>query len=729
VGGIATLRLIAAAGLLLAAAVSGAAAQQPAAPASDAAAPAGGGDVPILFRADRVDHDRELGIVIATGHVEMTQGKRVLLADTVSYNQRRDLVTATGNVSMLEPSGDVIFADHVELTGDFREGIIENIRVLLADDSRLAAAGGRRSGGNIMDMRKAVYTPCRTCVKRSSGTPIWQIKAVKVVHNQEEKIIEYTDAFMEFFGVPVAYTPYLSHPDPTVKRKSGLLTPRYGVDSEFGALVEVPYYWNIAPDKDATFRPIITGNEGVALAAEYRQRFADGTMVLQGSGTYASKADGTEGARGHFYADADYELNETWRTGAKVRYASDDTYLQRYKFDGTDTLENRLFVEGFRRRNYSSLESYYWRGLRSSDDSSTTPIVVPLANYSFVGEPGAGGGRWEMDANMLVLTRTGGTDSRRLSVRSGWRRPHISDGGHVYTLWGNVQTDAYLVDEVAEPGKAASDTYDGFAGRVFPRIGADWRFPFARQGHKHTQVLEPIAGIALSPNGGNSGRIPNEDSQDFDFDDTNLLSENSFTGRDRVEGGQRVYYGMRVGLYGASGGSSSVFIGQSYRLRTDDTFEAGSGLEDNLSDIVGRVKIRPGKWVELDYRFRLDTKNFSAHRNEVTFSVGVDALRLSGNYLFIDDGTATDEFSAREEINATLASYITQEWRVSAGTRHNLETGRTLSHSFELAYVCDCLTATLQFTRTFTEDRDVRPSDTILLRLEFKNLGQVETRN
>ena len=199
---------------------------------------------PVLFRADRVNHDRELGIVVATGNVEMTHGGRVLLADTVSYNQRRNLVTATGNVSLLEPTGDVLFADHVELTDDFRDGIIENLRVLMSDDARIAAVGGRRTGGNITEMRNAVYSPCRTCAGRTTGTPIWQIKAVKIVHNQKEQIVEYNDAFMEFFGVPVAYTPYLSHPDPTVKRKSGILAPSYGGDSELGVTLQVPYYLN-----------------------------------------------------------------------------------------------------------------------------------------------------------------------------------------------------------------------------------------------------------------------------------------------------------------------------------------------------------------------------------------------------------------------------------------------------------------------------------------------------
>ncbi|MPY69971.1 MAG: LPS assembly protein LptD [Alphaproteobacteria bacterium] len=682
---------------------------------------------PVLFRADRVNHDRELGIVVATGNVEMTHGDRTLLADTVSYNQRRNLVTATGHVSLLEPTGDVLFADHVELTDDFKDGIIENLRVLMSDDARIAAVGGRRTGGNITEMRNAVYSPCRTCAGRTTGTPIWQIKAVKIVHNQKEQIVEYNDAFMEFFGVPVAYTPYLSHPDPTVKRKSGVLAPSYGGDSELGVTLQVPYYLNIAPDKDATLRPTITTNEGLVMAGEYRQRFTDGKLKLDASGTHGSKNGGEDGFRGHFFGDADFDLNNTWRTGGQVRLASDDTYLQRYDIDSTDVLENRLFVEGFRGRSYAQVEGYHWRGLRQNDDPSTTPVVAPLANFNFLGEPGDGGGRWEMDANMLVLTRTGGTDSRRLSLTSGWRLPHIARSGEVYSLWATLQSDAYLVDDVQEPGKATGDTSSGLAGRLFPRIGMDWRYPFASHSARYTQVVEPVVGVALSPNGGNPDDIPNEDSQDFEFDDTNLLSANRFTGLDRVEGGQRLYYGMRFGVYGGAGGASSVFVGQSYRPRTDDTFAEGSGLSDHFSDIVGSVQIKPLNLVDLDYRFRLDKDDLTPRRNEVQFSIGPPALRVTGNYLFVDQGTVDREFGTRSEISGMISSQITRDWRFAVFTRRDLEDDSTLNHGFQLTYLCDCFTAHLSFVRTFTQDRDVRPSDTILLRLVFKNLGEVET--
>ena len=115
---------------------------------------------PVLFKADQVQYDRDLGVVVARGHVEFTQGDYILRADTVSYNQGADLVTATGNVSLLQPSGDVVFADHVELTGDLKDGIASNLRMRTIDDSRFAAVGGRMSDGDVPEMRKAAHSAC-----------------------------------------------------------------------------------------------------------------------------------------------------------------------------------------------------------------------------------------------------------------------------------------------------------------------------------------------------------------------------------------------------------------------------------------------------------------------------------------------------------------------------------------------------------------------------------------
>ncbi len=246
---------------------------------------------PILFTADQLTHDRELGITTATGNVEIIREDRTLIADTVTYNAPRDFVTASGNISLVEPSGDVLFADYMELTGDLKTGAIENFRAILSDGTRIAAASGNRTDGNRTEMRKGVYSPCYLCPDNPREPPIWQIKAVKVVHDQEDQTVEFQNAWLELAGIPVFYTPYLSQPDPTVKRKSGFLPPEFGVSSDLGALLQVPYFWAITPYSDLTIAPAMLSKEGPLLEGEYRHRLTKGDFLFQGSITRDSRPE------------------------------------------------------------------------------------------------------------------------------------------------------------------------------------------------------------------------------------------------------------------------------------------------------------------------------------------------------------------------------------------------------------------------------------------------------
>ena len=253
--------------------------------------------LPVLIQADEMTQDQELGNVVARGKVEITQGERVLFADTVSYNQKTNTVTASGNVILLEPSGDTMFAEYVELTESMRDGVIRQIKVLLADNSRFAANTASRRNGTRTTMRKAVYSPCAVCQDDPEKAPLWQLKANTIVHDKTAQEIRYKDAWMEIYGIPVAYSPYFAHPDPSVDRKSGFLTPSFGSSGNVGAFFQAPYFWVIDDNKDATFAPIFTRDEGVVFAGEYRQRFNRGEIEFSGSLAEADRPDWVSNGR------------------------------------------------------------------------------------------------------------------------------------------------------------------------------------------------------------------------------------------------------------------------------------------------------------------------------------------------------------------------------------------------------------------------------------------------
>ncbi|MGH6883367.1 MAG: LPS-assembly protein LptD, partial [Hypericibacter sp.] len=246
-------------------------------------------DSPVLLTADEVTYDQEQGLVVASGHVEISQNDKVLLADRVAYVEKTQVVTADGNVAIMDQDGNVMFADHMELKNDLKEGAISNIKMLLSDRSRMAANSAQRYAGNYTELHDAVYSPCDLCASDPTRAPLWQIKAVKVTHDQQAHRIEYEDAWMEIYGVPIFYTPYFSHPDPTVKRQSGFLSPSFGMNNNLGFQIQIPYFWVLGPDQDITLSPLITTLQSVDPQIEYRYRLPDGYLQLAGSATIADR--------------------------------------------------------------------------------------------------------------------------------------------------------------------------------------------------------------------------------------------------------------------------------------------------------------------------------------------------------------------------------------------------------------------------------------------------------
>jgi len=706
-----------------------------------AAAPrqhAGDSNTPALFSADEVQYDQDLGLVVAKGHVEISQRDQILLADTVTYNQRTDTVTASGHVTLLQPGGDIVFADYAELHDDMRDGFIRNVRMLLSDRSRLAGNTARRIDGNRTELRRGVYSPCDLCREDPSRAPIWQIKAEEITHDKELQIVEYRDAVMEIDGVPILWSPYFSHPDPSVKRRSGFLAPTFGSSSSLGIHTSLPYYWAISPDSDATFEPMLTTSGGTYFGGEYRQRWGSARVAAAGSITVGSQSqtgvDQTltapaSGVRGHLFANSELDLNEDWRAGLDVQRASDQTYLLRYHLPSpTNFLTSHLYAEDFGERSYGNISSWAWQSLRTGVGDSTEPIVAPVADYIWTSDPDVLGGRLALQGNVLNLLRIQGISTQRLSTGGEWRYPFDGLIGDRYGLTVGVRTDGYHSTDLPVTG-SANLTESAIAGRVFPQAALTWRYPWVRRGDGYSQTIEPIAMLAAAPNGGNPATIPNEDSQGFEFDETSLFLRNRFPGLDRVDSGQRVDYGLRTGVYADGGGSARLLVGQSYAFEKNSAFLPGSGLEDHLSDVVGRVTISPSPYFDLIYRFRLDHADLALRREEVAFSTGPANLRLGLSYIDIAAIPDVPSLPKRRQVSASVTTTLTHYWSLAlTGTRDFAQGQVTLNSGIALTYRDECIAFVTSLTQSGVNTGDVHPGTSLLFTIVFKNLGEIGSR-
>jgi len=692
---------------------------------------------PLLFNADEVQYDQDLGLVVAKGHVELSQGDQILLADTVTYNQRTNTVTASGHVSFLQPTGDILFADFVELHDDLRDGFIRDVRILLSDRSRLAGNTARRVAANRTEIRRGVYSPCDLCKEDPTRPPEWQVRAEQIVRDRELQLVEFRDATLEIGGLPVFWTPYFSVPDPSSKRQSGFLDPVIGRSTNIGEYIRIPYFWVLGPDKDATISPEFTTGGGTFIGTQYRQYFGNGRLIADGSVTFGSESQVTingittppaTGLRGHLFTQSEFDIDENWRAGADIQRASDQTYLLRYRLPSPITsLNSHIYAENFGPSSYFNISGWGFQSLRSGVGDATQPFAAPLADYVWTSQPDQLGGRLSVEGNALDLLRLRGIDTRRLSTGALWRLPFDGAIGDRFAFSLRLRGDGYQSDNL--PIAGTTTTESALAGRIFPQAALTWQYPWVRRGDHYHQIIEPVVMVAAAPNGGNPGTIPNEDSQGFEFDEASLFRPNRFPGFDRVDTGQRVDYGLRAGIYGDGGGSTRLIIGQSRSFQVDNNFLPGSGLDHHLSDIVGATILSPTPSLDLYYRFRLDHNDLAARRQEVGATFGPTNLRVNLNYA---DFAATPNLPGQEpiqQVTAAVSTVLTRYWSAYLVTTRSFQgSAASLNNAVTLAYRDECLAFILAFTKTGIATGDVTPGTAVSITFVFKNLGELGTR-
>jgi LPS-assembly protein len=688
------------------------------------------GDSPVSIEADAIQYIPKQRLVIAIGNVEIMQNQRVIVADELIYDRGNNTVTATGEVSLLEPNGNVYFANEVELKDDLKAGVIHNFSVRLANNSKLNAEVAKKINEDVTILEEADFTTCDVCNNiKERVAPFWQIKADRVKMDESEEKISYKNAQFELGGVPVLYTPYFAHAAPGAKRKSGFLRPSYSSMSTLGQTVKVPYYLSIKPNMDATFEPFFTSNEGPVAAGEFRHLTDKGYYELAGSITnpdrrdeFGLKASG-KAIRGHIEGHGDFSLDDNWAWGFSGKRSTDDTYLQRYKFGNEDLLTSKAYLRKIEGKNYIGAEAITFQGLNADDDPDTTPLIFPLISTHHEQKAGVLNSKFTLDNNLLLLARSENIQSRRLSSTGSWVIPYITEGGHSFEFITSLRADAYHVDNVPSENNAAN-LQDGAAGRVIPEAQINWSYPLVKYYEQGQLFLEPVVNGIVSPNGGNPDKIPNEDSQEVELSDVNLFSNNHFTGIDRVEGGPRTNYGLRGGFTGINGESLNFLLGQSYRVKEDSQFTSESGLEDNFSDYVGRIAVNDGNALSFSYRFRMDYEDFLLHRNELEAGLDFSPLRLSGSYILLDEDIPSRPNLDREEVAATAVYNINKEWTLNAHGRRDLsDDGGLISAGTGLAYENECFTFNTQLTREFIRDRDIEPNTSILFQFSFKGLN------
>jgi LPS-assembly protein len=743
-------------------------------------------DGQMLVQAVEVDYDYNNQRVSAVGNVQMFYNGTSVEADKVIYDQKTKRLHAEGNIRLTDAEGRITYANVMDLSDDYRDGFVDSLRVDTEDQTRMAATRADRSAGNYTVFENGVYTACAPCKDDPKKPPLWQVKGARIIHNQEERMLYFENAQLEFFGVPMAYLPYFSTPDPTVKRKTGFLMPSYTSASGYGFGVDTPFYWALAPDYDMTITPRVTTRQGVLGQVEFRQRLLDGAYQIRAygidqldPGAFAGQP-GDRQFRGGIDTKGQFAINDKWVWGWDGVLLSDYYFFSDYRLaQYRDPLSSflslpteaisQLYLTGVGNRSFFDARAIYYLSFSGNQDK--VPVIHPVIDYNNVINSNIFGGELSYRTNFTSLTRSTaefdpittlantiglclnasadplarlpsqcllrgmpGTYTRA-TAEVQWRKSFTDPIGQIWTPFAILRADAIDASISNQPGVSnflpVGDTQ---ALRAMPAVGLEYRYPFINVQPWGTTTVEPIAQVIIRPNETYAGKLPNEDAQSLVFDASNLFAVDKFSGYDRVEGGGRANVGVQATTQFDRGGAINVLFGQSYQLFGLNSFAVAdatntgldSGLATQRSDYVARVSYSPNRTYTFSTRARFDEATTNVNRFEAEGKATFDRWSVSmmyGNYAAQPE---LGYLTRREGLLGSAAVKIAANWVVSGAARWDLEANKVNQYIVGAGYVDDCFVLAANYVTSYNYSAGIAPptlNHTFMLQIGLRTIA------
>lgn len=659
-------------------------------------------DGPALLVADKVFVTAE-GQLIAEGNVEAFQGDTRLRASRITYDRADGRLTIEGPLRIDQGGTTTILAESAELDDGLRNGLLKGARLVLNEQLQLAALHMTRVGGRYTQLDKTAVTSCRICA--DGGEPLWQIRARRVIHDQQEQQLYFEDATFRVLGVPIFYFPRLRLPDPTLDRANGFLIPSVRTTTQLGTGVKVPYFIPLGDHADLTLEPYWSPRTRT-INGRYRQAFKQGRIELEGAYTRDDLQPGQ--GRGYLFGAGVFDLARGFRLTFDIEATSDNAYLVDYGLPDIDRLESEIALSRTTRDSYFRAGLIHYSTLRDSDDEATLPTLVADATYERRYFPTGIGGEVRMDLDVHGHRRSSnqdivGRDIGRASAEVNWLRTWILPTGLRADYRIGFSADVFDIKQ--------DSTYPPRGTRTTPATALALRYPMTRAGQSGaTHYLEPVVQLAWSDVSGDP--TPNDESTFVEFDQGNLLALSRFPAADRREDGLVAAYGLNWSRFAPSGWQASATVGQVFRDTADADFTSTSGLSGTSSDflLAGQIKMDNGLAVTARSLF---DEAFSFSKAEFRGDWIGKRAALTGTYLWLQSDLAEDRPTRVSEVWFDGSYKVAAHWTASANWRYDIADTRATEAGIGLVYKNECVEVDLSVNRRYTSSTSVEPSTDI----------------
>lgn len=677
--------------------------------------------------ADRVSVDGS-SLLIAEGGVVIRYRGQTLRAARVSYDQATDRLEIAGPITVTSPEGNLVLADSASLTSDLRDGILLSARLVLKQQMQIAAERMVRAGGRYTQLSNTVASSCQVCA--TNPTPLWEIRARTVVHDQQERQLYFDGAQLRVAGVPVFYLPRLRMPDPTLDRATGLLTPELRTTSGLGSGLKMPYFVPLGDSRDLTFTPYLSTDGGRTLELRYRQAFSNGQISVTGMGSRDQILP--DEARGYLRAEGTFALPKSFTLTFEAEAVSDPAYLLDYGISDKDRLLSEVEIARTRRNEYISGRLINVHSIRDIggqlESNASLPTLIGDVTWHrrFSGGPlgGEGGFRLQthahvrssaspIDSDIDTDTIADGRDMSRTSLRIDWRRNWAFGPGLLGAALGELNGDYYAIRQDA--------TYAGSTGRVFGAAAVELRWPWiAATADGASHVIEPVVQLVVAPS--DSGDVPNEDSALVEFDESNLFSLGRFSGSDAREEGNRINLGVMWTRYAPSGWSLATALGRVYRAADEGQFSSASGLDGINSDWLATAQVIVPGGLTLTNRM-LIANDMTLTKTEFRMDLDRERYGLSSSYVWLEADTAENRATDTQELYFDGRYALTEAWTGKLSARYDFEADRATRAGVGFQFRNECLLVDLSLSRRFTSSTSVKPTTDFGLSVDLLGFG------
>ncbi len=682
----------------------------------------------ITFEADSITVEQENNVMSANGNVRVMQQGDMLEADLITYNQLTGIAKATGGVRIKTRDGIEHLAEEMVLDENFTHAVATPLVSTLADGSRFSSRQGEYYKQKRTVFDRSVFSPCN-CDYDEGESPIWDLRATKSEHNTKTQTIIHSNVRMNIFGLPVFYFPVLSHPDDTVKRHSGLLSPMLRVSNDIGLILTTPFYQVMSPTQDIEFQPTSFQRRGQGFKTIYRQRWDEAVLDAN---IYGARLETFKEKRENVGAiDVSFSSNigSGWRLSSLLQRSSQDTFLRRYGYNSNETLTSSVTATKITNNRFYQATMSDLQGLRETDTPDKEPTILPSIFYAKTTKGPLKDQIVRQELSALHLDNDEGYDVVRWTALLGTEKK-MDIGSHILTTSGDILASYHDVQK----SSLATDELSTF-GQGNLILSGDWEYPIGVQYGRNLSedvIITPRLKATVISGSDRTDELPNRDASDFRLDEANLFLNNRFQGRDFILPGTHVAGGISGITSNSTIGDLTGFAGLS--LKAQGKTPAGltiSGRED-YSDYIASFAMNTPFNLNLFWSGRADYDELNLNESHTSLDFTTANTSIDVEHTQMAQGFFEAAEDDKEEAQVKLSHKLRNDIRLIAEQVWDLSSGETKQDQSAISAEWsggfqNCVTLSLGYKRDAYVDRDIKKVSQLQLLLSFKYLGSVDS--